>query len=149
MERMEVDPCACAASGGGVLRRSNSAPMITSVSDGSVVFGSSARFRRSSVSVNSSGPSQLLPLSSMPLMTERTEAKRHEDLGVGLRGSLQRLSWSSLSSTPAAPHRASPTPTRGARLMTQGSLPTPPQSHTQIQTFSPVACCSSKEKRRG
>ncbi|XP_055082630.1 P2R1A-PPP2R2A-interacting phosphatase regulator 1 [Periophthalmus magnuspinnatus] len=105
MERMEVEPCACAA-GGGALRRSNSAPMITSVSDGSTVFGSSssARFRRSSVSVNPSGPSQLLPLSSFPLNTDRTETKRHEDLSSALRGSLQRLSASSLTPAPAASH---------------------------------------------
>ncbi|PWA24653.1 hypothetical protein CCH79_00016186 [Gambusia affinis] len=56
MERMEVDQCAGA--GGGALRRSNSAPMITNVSDGMTVFSpvSSARYRRSSVSIN---PSQV------------------------------------------------------------------------------------------
>ncbi|XP_058876812.1 P2R1A-PPP2R2A-interacting phosphatase regulator 1-like isoform X3 [Acipenser ruthenus] len=60
MERMEVDQCAGAGSGGGALRRSNSAPMITGVSDGAAVFhaGGSARYRRSSVSVNLSCPGQ-------------------------------------------------------------------------------------------
>ncbi|XP_041094314.1 PABIR family member 2-like isoform X2 [Polyodon spathula] len=59
MERMEVDQCAGAAAGsGGALRRSNSAPMITGVSDSAAVFhaGGSARYRRSSVSVNLSCP---------------------------------------------------------------------------------------------
>ncbi|TSK16147.1 hypothetical protein Baya_1018 [Bagarius yarrelli] len=62
MERMEVDQCAGAAggNGGGALRRSNSAPMITNVSDGMTVFSSStsSRYRRSSVSVNPSCPSR-------------------------------------------------------------------------------------------
>lgn len=106
MERMEVEPSACAASaGGGALRRSNSAPMITGVSDGSTVFStsSSARFRRSSVSVNP--PSQLQPLSPFPLNTDRTEHKRHEDsMELALRGSLQRLSASTLVPAPAASH---------------------------------------------
>lgn len=52
MERMEVEQCAGA--GGGVpLRRSNSAPMITSLSDSSVLFQPfGSRCRRSSVSLN-------------------------------------------------------------------------------------------------
>ncbi|XP_075957341.1 PABIR family member 2 isoform X2 [Anarhichas minor] len=85
MERMEVDQCAGAAggAGGGALRRSNSAPMITSVSDGMTVFSpvSSARYRRSSVSINPSCPSQ-------------------EENMMTLRGSLQRLSASSLIPAP-------------------------------------------------
>ncbi|XP_031146940.1 uncharacterized protein LOC116044068 isoform X2 [Sander lucioperca] len=86
MERMEVDQCAGAAggAGGGALRRSNSAPMITSVSDGMTVFSpvSSARYRRSSVSINPSCPSQ------------------EENMEMNLRGSLQRLSASSLIPAP-------------------------------------------------
>ncbi|CAL9685004.1 unnamed protein product [Knipowitschia caucasica] len=92
MERMEVEP---SAAGAGPLRRSNSAPMIASSSDGSSVFSSSARFRRSSVSLNPSGQSQLLL--PFPLNSERTEAKRHEDFSSALRGSLQRLSTSTAS----------------------------------------------------
>lgn len=106
MERMEVEPSACAAmAGGGALRRSNSAPMITGVSDGSTVFSSSssARFRRSSVSVNP--PSQLLPLAPFPLNPDRTEHKRHdENMELALRSSLQRLSASSLVPAPAVSH---------------------------------------------
>uniref|UniRef100_A0AAV2J7W2 Pre-mRNA cleavage complex 2 protein Pcf11 n=1 Tax=Knipowitschia caucasica TaxID=637954 RepID=A0AAV2J7W2_KNICA len=64
-------------------------------SDGSSVFSSSARFRRSSVSLNPSGQSQLLL--PFPLNSERTEAKRHEDFSSALRGSLQRLSTSTAS----------------------------------------------------
>ncbi|TDH05398.1 hypothetical protein EPR50_G00142540 [Perca flavescens] len=86
MERMEVDQCAGAAggAGGGALRRSNSAPMITSVSDGMTIFSpvSSARYRRSSVSINPSCPSQ------------------EENMEMNLRGSLQRLSASSLIPAP-------------------------------------------------
>ncbi|XP_031162616.1 protein FAM122A isoform X2 [Sander lucioperca] len=86
MERMEVDQCAGAAggAGGGALRRSNSAPMITNVSDGMTVFSpvSSARYRRSSVSINPSCPSQ------------------EENMEMNLRGSLQRLSASSLIPAP-------------------------------------------------
>ncbi|XP_029957345.1 protein FAM122A isoform X4 [Salarias fasciatus] len=86
MERMEVDQCAGA--GGGALRRSNSAPMITSVSDGMAVFTpvSSARYRRSSVSINPSGPSQLVSLSPFSLTADRLEQKKQwfpsQDSGV-------------------------------------------------------------------
>ncbi|XP_041863644.1 P2R1A-PPP2R2A-interacting phosphatase regulator 1 isoform X2 [Melanotaenia boesemani] len=102
MERMEVDQCAGAAggAGGGALRRSNSAPMITSVSDGMTVFSpvSSARYRRSSVSIN---PSQLVPLSPFSLSGDRSDQKRQEEnMETALRGSLQRLSPSSLIPVP-------------------------------------------------
>ncbi|XP_022077906.1 P2R1A-PPP2R2A-interacting phosphatase regulator 1 [Acanthochromis polyacanthus] len=105
MERMEVDQCAGAAggAGGGALRRSNSAPMITSVSDGMTVFSpvSSARYRRSSVSINPSCPSQLVPLSPFSLTGDRLDQKRQEEnMETTLRGSLQRLSPSSLIPVP-------------------------------------------------
>ncbi|KAJ7996051.1 hypothetical protein DPEC_G00233070 [Dallia pectoralis] len=100
MERMEVDQCAGATTGagGGALRRSNSAPMITSVSDGMAVFSptNSARYRRSSVSVNLSSPSRAVPLSPFSLGGERQDHKKQEEnLERTLRGSLQRLSASS------------------------------------------------------
>ncbi|XP_055004536.1 P2R1A-PPP2R2A-interacting phosphatase regulator 1 isoform X2 [Boleophthalmus pectinirostris] len=152
MERMEVEPCAGAA-GGGALRRSNSAPMITSVSDGSTVFGpsSSARFRRSSVSVNPSGPSLQLPLSSFPLNTDRTETKRHEDLGLALRGSLQRLSASSLVPAPAASHWShsntwSPPQDSG---VTPNSSPSPTRRFRPAVRWPPVAPLKRKVCRRG
>lgn len=109
MERMEVDQCAGAAagSGGGALRRSNSAPMITSVSDGMTVFSptSSARYRRSSVSVNPSCPSRPIPLSPFSLGSERHDHKRQEEnMEMTLRGSLQRLSASSLAPLPPVSH---------------------------------------------
>lgn len=52
MERMEVDQCAGAAggTGGGALRRSNSAPMITSVR--SVLLHSDVRHRTPLFSLN-------------------------------------------------------------------------------------------------
>ncbi|GAA6226168.1 protein FAM122A-like isoform X1 [Lates japonicus] len=105
MERMEVDQCAGAAggAGGGALRRSNSAPMITSVSDAMTVFSpvSSARYRRSSVSINPSCPSQLVPLSPFSLTGDRLDQKRQEEnMEMTLRGSLQRLSASSLIPVP-------------------------------------------------
>nr|XP_006013102.2 PREDICTED: protein FAM122A-like [Latimeria chalumnae] len=59
MERMEVDQGACAVPGGSgsSLRRSNSAPMITNLSDSAAVFQPTfTRCRRSSVSVNLSCP---------------------------------------------------------------------------------------------
>ncbi|KAI3373336.1 hypothetical protein L3Q82_006639 [Scortum barcoo] len=101
MERMEVDQCAGAA--GGALRRSNSAPMITSVSDGMAVFSpvSSARYRRSSVSINPSGPLQLVPLSPFSLTGDRLDQKRQEEnMEMTLRGSLQRISASTLIPVP-------------------------------------------------
>lgn len=105
MERMEVDQCAGAA---GALRRSNSAPMITNVSDGMTVFSSnsSARYRRSSVSVNPSCPSRILPLSPFSLPCERSEHKRQieQSMELTLRGSLQRLSASPVSPFPPASH---------------------------------------------
>ncbi|TNN47446.1 hypothetical protein EYF80_042331 [Liparis tanakae] len=100
MERMEVDQCAGAAGGGGALRRSNSAPMITSVSDGMAVFSpvSSARYRRSSVSINPSCPSQLLPLSPFSLIGYHK--KQEEKMEMMLRGGLQRQSASGLVPVP-------------------------------------------------
>uniref|UniRef100_A0A1A8NYW1 Family with sequence similarity 122B n=1 Tax=Nothobranchius pienaari TaxID=704102 RepID=A0A1A8NYW1_9TELE len=88
MERMEVDQCAGAA--GGALRRSNSAPMITGVSDGTTIFSSvsSTRFRRSSVSIN---PSQLIPSSPFPLSGSNPK-RPEEKMETTLRGSQQRLS---------------------------------------------------------
>ncbi|XP_072230783.1 P2R1A-PPP2R2A-interacting phosphatase regulator 1 isoform X1 [Leuresthes tenuis] len=102
MERMEVDQCAGAAggAGGGALRRSNSAPMITSVSDGMTIFSpvTSARYRRSSVSIN---PSQLVPLSPFSLSGDRPDQKRQEEnMEMMLRGNLHRLSPSSLIPVP-------------------------------------------------
>ncbi|XP_062393290.1 P2R1A-PPP2R2A-interacting phosphatase regulator 1 [Sardina pilchardus] len=110
MERMEVDQCAGATcgSGGGALRRSNSAPMITSVSDGMTVFSptSSARYRRSSVSVNPSCPPRVLSLSNpFSSVNDRLEQKRQaEHMELTLRGSLQRLSASQLVPVPTASH---------------------------------------------
>ncbi|KAL7847186.1 hypothetical protein SRHO_G00221660 [Serrasalmus rhombeus] len=107
MERMEVDQCAGAAGGGGALRRSNSAPMITNVSDGMTVFSSnsSARYRRSSVSVNPSFPSRTLPLSPFSLSGERPDHRRQmENMELTLRGSLQRLSASGAVPLPPASH---------------------------------------------
>ncbi|XP_055798449.1 P2R1A-PPP2R2A-interacting phosphatase regulator 1-like [Salvelinus fontinalis] len=107
MERMEVDQCAGATTGcgGGALRRSNSAPMITSVSDGMTVFSptSSARYRRSSVSVNPSCPYRAVPLSPFSLGGERPDHKRQvENMEMTLRGSLQRLSASNLVPPPVS-----------------------------------------------
>ncbi|KAI7793275.1 P2R1A-PPP2R2A-interacting phosphatase regulator 1 [Triplophysa rosa] len=98
MERMEVDQCAGA---GGALRRSNSAPMITNVSDGMTVFSSnnSARYRRSSVSVNPSCPSRILPLSPFSLPCERSEHKRQIE-----QRTLQRLSSSHVGPFPPVSH---------------------------------------------
>lgn len=135
MERMEVDPCACAA-GGGALRRSNSAPMITSVSDGTTSLSpmSSARFRRSSVSVNLRGPSQLLPLSPFCLSADRTEHKRQEEnMEMTLRGSLQRLSASSLASASAASHWSP-----SAWSPSQDSGVTPNSSPSPTRRFRPA-----------
>uniref|UniRef100_A0A1A7X6C5 Family with sequence similarity 122B n=1 Tax=Iconisemion striatum TaxID=60296 RepID=A0A1A7X6C5_9TELE len=98
MERMEVDQCAGAA--GGALRRSNSAPMITGVSDGTTIFSSvsSTRFRRSSVSIN---PSQLIPLS--PFSLSGSNPKRPEEkMETTLRGSQQRLSPTCLVPVPVS-----------------------------------------------
>ncbi|XP_067879796.1 PABIR family member 2-like isoform X3 [Heterodontus francisci] len=82
-ERMEVDQCACAAAGaalpaggggGAVLRRSNSAPMISNISDSSPVFQpTSLRCRRSSASVNLSCPSSE---ESMDVMNRETAHER-------------------------------------------------------------------------
>ncbi|XP_015254766.1 protein FAM122A isoform X2 [Cyprinodon tularosa] len=102
MERMEVDQCAGA--GGGALRRSNSAPMITNVSDGMTVFSpvSSARYRRSSVSIN---PSQVVPLSPFSLGGDRLDHKRPEENMEGMqRGNMHRLSPSRLVPAPPVSH---------------------------------------------
>ncbi|KAJ8266218.1 hypothetical protein GJAV_G00127860 [Gymnothorax javanicus] len=109
MERMEVDQCAgaTAGGGGGALRRSNSAPMITGVSDAMTVFSptSSARFRRSSVSVNHSCPGRALPLSPFSLASERLDQKRlDESVEQHLRENLQRMSGLSPAPHPPVSH---------------------------------------------
>ncbi|KAM7373879.1 hypothetical protein PAMP_006569 [Pampus punctatissimus] len=68
----------------------------------------SARYRRSSVSINPSCPSQLVPLSPFSLTGDRLDHKRQEEnMEMTLRGSLHRLSGSSRRT--AASH---PTPPR-------------------------------------
>ncbi|XP_061106506.1 P2R1A-PPP2R2A-interacting phosphatase regulator 1 isoform X2 [Conger conger] len=109
MERMEVDQCAGAAAGGGggALRRSNSAPMISGVSDAMTVFSptSAARFRRSSVSVNHSCAGRALPLSPFSLASERLDHKRlEESVEQHLRENLQRMSASSPAPHPPVSH---------------------------------------------
>lgn len=145
MERMEVDQCAGAAGGGGALRRSNSAPMITSVSDGMAVFSpvSSARYRRSSVSINPSCPSQLLPVSPFSLTGDHK--KQEENMEMMLRGGLQRRSASGLVPVPPVSQwhsqqasvwfrsqdsgvtpNSSPSPTRRFRAAVSASVRWPP-----------------------
>ncbi|XP_060942446.1 P2R1A-PPP2R2A-interacting phosphatase regulator 1 isoform X2 [Limanda limanda] len=136
MERMEVDQCAGA--GGGALRRSNSAPMITSVSDGTTVFSpvSSARYRRSSVSINPSCPSQLIPLSPFSLSGDRPDQKRQEEnMETTLRGSLQRLSASSLVPAPPISQWREHTSTW---FQSQDSGVTPNSSPSPTRRFRPT-----------
>uniref|UniRef100_UPI00398EC2DB P2R1A-PPP2R2A-interacting phosphatase regulator 1-like n=1 Tax=Pristiophorus japonicus TaxID=55135 RepID=UPI00398EC2DB len=89
-ERMEVDQCACAAggaavpaaagAGGALLRRSNSAPMISNLSDSSPVFQpTSLRCRRSSASVNLSCSSSSFPLSPFRTFSSRIDQIRQEE----------------------------------------------------------------------
>ncbi|XP_072114545.1 P2R1A-PPP2R2A-interacting phosphatase regulator 1-like isoform X1 [Mobula birostris] len=88
-ERMEVDQCGCAAAGGAVpaggggapaLRRSNSAPMISNISDSSPVFQpTSLRCRRSSASVNLGCPSLSFPLSPFRTVNSRIDQIRQEE----------------------------------------------------------------------
>ncbi|XP_078524772.1 P2R1A-PPP2R2A-interacting phosphatase regulator 1-like isoform X2 [Lissotriton helveticus] len=88
MERMEVEQCAGA--GGGVpLRRSNSAPMITSLSDSSVVFQPfGSRCRRSSVSLNLGCPG--LPFTLSPLRTPCHHSQEAIRQQAGLTGTYPR-----------------------------------------------------------
>lgn len=137
---MEVDQCAGAAGGpgGGALRRSNSAPMITSVSDGMTVFSpvSSARYRRSSVSINPSCPSQHVPLSPFSLTGDRLDHKRQEEnMEMTLRGSLQRLSASSLIPVPPVSQWHDHTP---AWFQSQDSGVTPNSSPSPTRRFRPA-----------
>lgn len=103
MERMEVDQCTGAVSGGGALRRSNSAPMITGVSDSMTVFSSasSSRYRRSSMSVNPSCPGLVFPLAPFSLVSERSDHQRQdESMELSMRGNSARESASSLIPLP-------------------------------------------------
>ncbi|KAI1898871.1 hypothetical protein AGOR_G00076870 [Albula goreensis] len=103
MERMEVDQSAGAVSGGGALRRSNSAPMITGVSDSMMVFSStsSARYRRSSMSVNPSCPGLALPLSPFSVGSDRSDHQRQdESMELNLRRTTIRERESSLIPLP-------------------------------------------------
>ncbi|XP_056140899.1 P2R1A-PPP2R2A-interacting phosphatase regulator 1 isoform X3 [Lampris incognitus] len=141
MERMEVDQCAGAAggSGGGALRRSNSAPMITSVSsDGMTVFSpmNTARYRRSSVSVNPSCPSRVVPLSPFSLSNERIDPKRQEEnMEMMLRGSLQRLSASTLIPVPPVSQWHDHT---SVGFQSQDSGVTPNSSPSPTRRFRPA-----------
>ncbi|XP_037543685.1 protein FAM122A [Nematolebias whitei] len=133
MERMEVDQCAGA--GGGALRRSNSAPMITGVSDGMSVFSPvpSARFRRSSVSIN---PSQRVPLSPFSLSGDRSDLKRpEENVEMMLRESLQRASPSSLVPVPPVSQWAEHT---SVWFPSQDSGVTPNSSPSPTRRFRPA-----------
>lgn len=147
---MEVDQCAGApaGSGGGALRRSNSAPMITSVSDGMTVFSpvSSARYRRSSVSVNPSCPSRAVPLfpfslageRSFSLAGERSHHKRQEEnMDMTLRGSLQRLSASGLVPLPPVSHWHQDQ--SSLSFHTQDSGVTPNSSPSPTRRFRPTS----------
>ncbi|XP_032872240.1 protein FAM122A-like isoform X3 [Amblyraja radiata] len=90
-ERMEVDHCGCATAAGGgalpaggsgmpALRRSNSAPMISNISDSSPVFQpTSIRCRRSSASVNLGCPSSSFPLSPFRTLNSRIDQIRQEE----------------------------------------------------------------------
>ncbi|KAM4546983.1 P2R1A-PPP2R2A-interacting phosphatase regulator 1 isoform 2-T2 [Fundulus diaphanus] len=134
MERMEVDQCAGA--GGGALRRSNSAPMITNVSDGMTVFSpvSSARYRRSSVSIN---PSQVVPLSPFSLSGDRLDHKRPEEsMETMLRGAALRLSPSSLVPAPPVSQWPDRSPTW---FPSQDSGVTPNSSPSPTRRFRPAA----------
>lgn len=140
MERMEVDQCAGAAggAGGGALRRSNSAPMITGVSDGMMIFSpvTSARYRRSSVSINPSCPPQLVPLSPFSATADRLDLKRQEDnMEMMLRGSLNRISSSSLVPVPPVSqwHEHSP-----EWFQSQDSGITPNSSPSPTRRFRPA-----------
>ncbi|KAM8899974.1 uncharacterized protein AB9W97_010143 isoform 1-T1 [Spinachia spinachia] len=153
MERMEVDQCAGAAGGaaGGALRRSNSAPMITSVSDGMAMFSpvSSARYRRSSVSINPSGPSQLVPLSPFSATRDRPDHKRQEEnMETILRGSLQRLSASSLIPVhPASQWHNHTSVWSQESGVTPSSSPSPPRRFSR-GGHSEITCDDSAQEER-
>ncbi|XP_064409040.1 PABIR family member 2 [Latimeria chalumnae] len=88
MERMEVDQGACAVPGGSgsSLRRSNSAPMITNLSDSAAVFQPTfTRCRRSSVSVNLSCPGLALPFSPFRMTSSRQDHFKQEETMAALR----------------------------------------------------------------
>ncbi|XP_078786652.1 P2R1A-PPP2R2A-interacting phosphatase regulator 1 isoform X2 [Oryzias latipes] len=133
MERMEVDQCAGA--GGGALRRSNSAPMITNVSDGMTVFSpvSLARFRRSSVSIN---PSKTLPLSPFSVSGDRPDLKKQEEnMEMMIRDGLRRRSPSSLVPVSAASQWHEHTSTW---FTPQDSSVTPNSSPSPTRRFRPA-----------
>ncbi|KAM4727167.1 P2R1A-PPP2R2A-interacting phosphatase regulator 1 [Anableps anableps] len=139
MERMEVDQCAGA--GGGALRRSNSAPMITNVSDGMTVFSpvSSARYRRSSVSIN---PSQVVPLSPFSLSGDRLDHKRPEEsMETALRGNVHRLSASSLVPAPPVSQWQDHASTW---FPSQDSGVTPNSSPSPTRRFRPAAGAAAR-----
>ncbi|KAG9338975.1 hypothetical protein JZ751_024369 [Albula glossodonta] len=99
MERMEVDQCAAAAagSGGGVLRRSNSAPMITGVRKLMSVDGLNGLVSLIILMVLSV---QALPLSPFSLASERPDHKRlEESMELMLRENLQRTSRTPINET--------------------------------------------------
>ncbi|KAL4659577.1 protein FAM122A-like isoform X1 [Arapaima gigas] len=69
--------------------------MISGVSDGMMVFSpsSSARYRRSSVSVSLSSPVRGMPLCPFPLVIEKPDQKwQEESMELSLRGSIHELS---------------------------------------------------------
>ncbi|XP_060710584.1 P2R1A-PPP2R2A-interacting phosphatase regulator 1-like isoform X3 [Hemiscyllium ocellatum] len=129
-ERMEVDQCACAAAGaamaaagggGAVLRRSNSAPMISNISDSSPVFQpTSLRCRRSSASVNLSCPSSSFPLSPFRTFSSRIDQIRQCDQMVTAEQEDQTLTLQREDIFPLSP---SPSPTRIGKQYFSSSQP--------------------------
>nr|XP_057943349.1 uncharacterized protein LOC131138447 isoform X2 [Doryrhamphus excisus] len=115
MERMEVDHCAGAA--GGALRRSNSAPMITSVGKRMAVTSQPVTVRYRRVSVNCSCPSQ------------------EDNMDAALRGNLQGLGASGVLSVPSSSQWH-----EDARewVRSQDSAITPNSSPSPSRRFRPV-----------
>nr|XP_019965879.1 PREDICTED: uncharacterized protein LOC109644852 isoform X2 [Paralichthys olivaceus] len=97
---------------------------------------SSARYRRSSVSINPSCPSQLIPLSPFSLSGDRPDQKRQEEnMETTLRGSLHRLSASSLIPVPPVSQWHDHTSTW---FQSQDSGVTPNSSPSPTRRFRPT-----------
>ncbi|XP_043933092.1 P2R1A-PPP2R2A-interacting phosphatase regulator 1-like isoform X2 [Protopterus annectens] len=143
MERMEVDQNACATAGGGgtSLRRSNSAPMITNLSDSATILEPvSSKCRRSSVSINLSCPGLVFPVSPFRLSAGRSDSLKQEEsmdithrdntLTRGMSAAMQSISlWDGTCISPLHIHHSgvtpnpSPSPTRRFGRMNLQSSP--------------------------
>ncbi|XP_069502579.1 P2R1A-PPP2R2A-interacting phosphatase regulator 1-like isoform X2 [Ambystoma mexicanum] len=154
MERMEVEQCA-GAEGRAALRRSNSAPLISSLSESSVIFQAcGSRCRRSSMSMNFGCPGLPLPVSPVRTHCLHCQTGTRQQAvfaGAQRRGTSQSseapptlqpsTSWQTMYDLPRSPYSSGRNPT-SSHLLT-------PFSNRTVVEFSLQPSALTSLKRKG